>query len=169
MITVPSSTRIFLCVTPVDMRKSFDSLAGLVRDHLGENNIREARIWVYLGDQKNRFTVFDFTDSRKRDGPKKFQDGFRGYLQADAFAGYDCIYASGDVNECACMAHARRKFYDCLSTDRRTAEEMLEMIRQLYLIERDGSSLNDDGRRRLRLSRSAPILTKCMSGSACTA
>jgi transposase len=37
MITVPSSTRIFLCVTPVDMRKSFDSLAGLVRDHLGEN------------------------------------------------------------------------------------------------------------------------------------
>jgi transposase len=37
MITVPSSTRIFLCIEPVDMRRSFDSLAEVVRNHLGED------------------------------------------------------------------------------------------------------------------------------------
>jgi transposase len=131
-----------------------------LQDRHHENNIREARIWVYLGDEKNRFTVFDFTESRKRDGPKKFLDGFRGYLQADAFAGYDCLYTTGEVNECACMAHARRKFYECLGSDKTAAEQVLEMIRELYLIERDGASLTHDARRQLRLERSAPILHK---------
>ena len=37
--------------------------------------------------------------SRKRDGPSRFLKGFRGYLQADAFSGYDGIYAGGDVVE----------------------------------------------------------------------
>jgi len=63
-----------------------------------ERNMREGRIWVYIGDEKNRFTVFDFTESRKRDGPKSFLGDFKGYLQADAFAGYDCIYAGGHVH-----------------------------------------------------------------------
>ena len=37
------------------------------------------------------------------------------YLQADAFGGYDGIYAGeagGHVTEVACWAHARRRLYD---------------------------------------------------------
>jgi transposase len=37
MLGLPSSVRIFLCVTPVDMRRSFDSLAENVRQMLGED------------------------------------------------------------------------------------------------------------------------------------
>jgi transposase len=37
---------------------------------------------------------------------------FEGYLHADAFAGYDGIYAAGSVRQVLCWAHARRKFYD---------------------------------------------------------
>lgn len=129
-----------------------------VQDREHEKNIREGRVWAYLGDQKNPFTVYDFTKSRKRDGPQKFLGDFSGYLQADAFAGYDCIYASGSVLEVACMAHARRKFYDSQSSDRRAADEVLALISRLYDIERDARTADNEARKQARLKRAAPIL-----------
>jgi transposase len=37
---------------------------------------------------------------------------FRGILQADAYAGFDRIYEAGSIQEAACWAHVRKKFYD---------------------------------------------------------
>lgn len=54
---------------------------------------RTARLWVYCGDWRNPYTVYDYTVSRRRDGPAEFLKEFAGSLQADAFAGYDGIYA----------------------------------------------------------------------------
>jgi len=34
MIHLPASVRVYLCLTPCDMRKSFDSLQALVREQL---------------------------------------------------------------------------------------------------------------------------------------
>ena len=34
MIHLPASMRVYLCLTPTDMRRSFDGLPALVRDHL---------------------------------------------------------------------------------------------------------------------------------------
>lgn len=34
MIHLPASVRVYLCLAPCDMRKSFDGLHALVRDHL---------------------------------------------------------------------------------------------------------------------------------------
>jgi transposase len=131
-----------------------------LQDRLDERNMREARIWVYIGDKENRLTVYDFTESRKRDGPKNFLAGFRGYLQADAFAGYDCIYDAGGVLEVACMAHARRKFFDCLNSNKEAATQAIEMIKELYQIEREATDLESAVRRQVRLVRSAPLLNK---------
>jgi transposase len=50
---------------------------------------RTARFWAYIGDLTHPYTVYDFTDSRRRDGPEQFLAGYRGYLQADAYGGYD--------------------------------------------------------------------------------
>ncbi len=41
----------------------------------------------------------------------------KGYLQADAYAGYDCVYAPGKVKEVACWIHARRYWYDAREHD----------------------------------------------------
>jgi transposase len=35
MIALPASVRVYVCLTPCDMRRSFDGLHTLVRDHLG--------------------------------------------------------------------------------------------------------------------------------------
>jgi transposase len=34
MIHLPASVRVYLCLSPCDMRRSFDGLHALVRDHL---------------------------------------------------------------------------------------------------------------------------------------
>src|SRR3954463_6293908 len=74
---------------------------------------------------------------RRRDGPSRFLKGFRGYLQADAFSGYDGIYAGGAVVEVGCNAHARRKFIEAQASDPARAAAALAPYRQLYAIEKE--------------------------------
>lgn len=99
---------------------------------------RTGRFWVYCGDWAHRYSVYDYTASRKRDGPARLLSGYEGYLQADAFGGYDGIYAGsgGKIVEVACWAHARRKFHEAQRSAGRAAHEALARIGQLYALER---------------------------------
>jgi transposase len=96
---------------------------------------RTGRIWDYLGDAEHPGNVFDYTPTRSRDGPAKFLEHFRGYLQADAYTGYDQIYVGDQVIEVGCNAHARRKFHEARTTDAAGAHSALAYYRQLYQIE----------------------------------
>jgi transposase len=125
-----------------------------------EGQCRSGRIWTYVGDGSNPYVVYDYTPDRTRAGPQRFLADYEGYLQADAYGGYDGIYVRGDVTEVACWAHARRKFFDARDTDGRRCAEMLEMIRQLYAVEDEGKPLDHDARRALRREKSVPILAK---------
>lgn len=100
---------------------------------------RRGYMWVYIGDRDD--VVFEYTASRKRDGPETFLKGYRGYLQADAFSGYDRICAGGDVVEVACWAHARRKFFDAQGSQGPEARRMLTFIGRLYAVERRAKRL----------------------------
>jgi len=101
-----------------------------------EGQCRQGRIWTYIGDESNPYVVYDYTPDRTRAGPQRFLAEYKGYLQADAYGGYDGIYHKGLVVEVACWAHARRKFFDVKETDHRRAGEMLRLIGRLYRIER---------------------------------
>jgi transposase len=97
---------------------------------------RDGHLWVYLGDWLNPFNVFDYTPDRTHAGPQRFLAECRdGYLQADAYAGYDHVYATQGVVEVACNAHARRKFYDARHSDPEPAHRALAYYRQLYAVE----------------------------------
>lgn len=103
---------------------------------------RTGRFWVYLGDPAQPFTVFTYTPSRSRDGPLEFLKNWGHdqpvYLQADAFGGYDGLYAGqagGQVTEVACWAHARRKFYEARTSDTAMSTQALAYIRLLYDVE----------------------------------
>ena len=97
------------------------------------------RFWTYVGDALHPLVVFDYTTSRKRDGPAEFLKNYRGYLQADAFGGYDGIYASsnGRILEAGCWAHARRKFHESRQLDPSRMETALAWIGQLYAVEKN--------------------------------
>jgi hypothetical protein len=128
---------------------------------------RIGRFWVYLGDHNHPQTVFTYTPSRNRDGPMNFLRHWgkkeKRYLQADAFGGYDGIYAGqagGQVAEVACWAHARRKFYDARNADPAVSTQALAYIRMLYDVEDRAKELSSDQRARLRQEQSVPVLAK---------
>lgn len=101
----------------------------------GAGIAQEAKFWPYLGDWLHPYAVYDFTLDRKRNGPMTFLEGFNGYLQADAYSGYDCIYAGGSVREVACWIHARRYWYQAIDNDKLRANTALSYIARLSQIE----------------------------------
>jgi len=119
---------------------------------------RTGRLWVYIGDKDHEHVVFDFTPDRKRAGPEKFLKGFSGYLQADAYTGYDALFAPGDVIEVACWAHARRKFYEARMTFKKYSFTALAFIKQLYEIERKAADFDSQQRKDFRQKYAVPVL-----------
>jgi transposase len=124
----------------------------------------QGHFWTYIGHE-HPYSVYDFTKSRSRDGPASFLQNFRGYLHADAFAGYDAIYLDphSAIREVACWAHARRKFFDAVNSYPRESHQVLEWIRQLYDIEDRAHTWSPESRRQLRVAESIPILDKTES------
>ncbi len=116
-----------------------------------QERTKTGRLWAYLGDVEHPHNVFDYTPNRRRDGPAEFLKEFRGYLQADAFGGYDGIYLSQPVIEVGCNAHARRKFFEAKDTDPARAHQALAFYRQLYDVEREASENADQEYRRQSL------------------
>jgi transposase len=125
-----------------------------------------SRFWIYWGDRSHPYNVFDFTINRKRDGPQTFLADFHGYLQADAFSGYDALYLPSPradrapILEVACHAHARRKFHEARGSDVLRSHQALAYYRQLYELERAATlaELDDDQRWRMRQDFAVPIL-----------
>ena len=123
---------------------------------------RTGRIWTYVGDNNHPFTVYDYTPNRSRDGPEAFLQEFHGFLQADAYSGYDHFYEDSQrgIVEVACWAHSRRKHYEAQSSDLMRSTVMLAYFRLLYDVEREArdQKLGSDARRALRQAKSKPIL-----------
>jgi transposase len=123
---------------------------------------RTGRIWTYVGDDGHPYTVYDYTPNRSRDGPEAFLQEFRGYLQADAYSGYDHFHEDElrGIVEVACWAHVRRKFFDAQSSDLMRSTVMLAYIRLLYDVEREARDrkLDPAARRAMRQERAKPIL-----------
>ena len=141
-----------------------------VQDETEEGRCKSGRIWAYIGDRDHPYVVYDYTPDRTRAGPSKWLGQFRGYLQADAYGGYDGVYATG-VKEVACWAHGRRHFFDAKDTDARRCAQMLAMVRELYAVEDEASAQiattqnctpveADAIRLALRQAKSVPILAR---------
>jgi transposase len=56
MIHLPASVRVYLCLTPCDMRKSFDSLHALVHEHL-ELDAFAGHLFVFASRRKDRLKI----------------------------------------------------------------------------------------------------------------
>jgi transposase len=123
---------------------------------------RTGRIWPYSGDADHPVILYDYTATRERAGPEEFLKGYRGYLQADAYGGYDAFFkdpARGLI-EVGCWAHARRYFHKALESDQTHMGPALLLIAQLYRVEKEARTLTAEDRLRLRQLQSQPILEK---------
>ena len=135
-----------------------DDTPVTVQDHGGKGS-KTGRLWAYLGDRDNPFVVYDYTPDRSRDGPERFLEGYRsGYLQSDAYAGYDGLHARGLV-EVGCWAHARRKFHEARTSDPERSHAAIAWIGRLYGVEREARDGGWDDARlpAARVERSRPL------------
>jgi len=149
----------------------------LADDHLGADDtpvrlldpshpqgVRLARFWLYRGSEAAPYNVFDFHESRSRDGPRKFLGDYQGWLKVDAYGVDDGVYLGNSrMRASCCLAHARRKFEEALSSYPQLAAEALAYFRQLYDIEDRASQLSPEARQALRQAEAVPLLDRLRS------
>lgn len=91
--------------------------------------------WVY-NDPINKRVLFDYREGRGREGPFECLKDFKGFLQCDGYEAYEDFKTRPGLTVLHCMAHARRKFDEALSSDRQRAERVLALMQKLYATER---------------------------------
>ena len=89
---------------------------------LAKGKCRTGRIWTYVRDDRPfggrapPAAVFFYSPDRTGIHPERHLAGYAGILQADAYAGFNALYASdrkgGPITEAGCWAHARRKLFE---------------------------------------------------------
>src|ERR1022692_3778045 len=132
----------------------------------GNGKTKTGRLWTYVRDDRPAGSMaapavwFAYSPDRKGEHPERHLRTFRGALQADAYAGFNQLYKEdGRIQEIACWAHVRRKFYDLQEAHASPiASEALERIAALYAIEKEIRGRPPDERQQVRMLRSRPLL-----------
>ena len=132
----------------------------------GTGKTRQARLWTYVRDDRPSGNSdapavwFRYSPDRKGIHPQTHLQHYTGILQADAYAGYNALYASGRVLEAACWAHVRRKFYDIhVSRPSPITTHVLAEIAKLYQVESAVRGSSPEQRRANRQVQSNSIVT----------
>jgi transposase len=120
-------------------------------------------MWVY---NNKAGVIYDYQNSREGIHPKNKLLEYNGYIQTDAYSGYDCLFIdTEDRISVGCWAHARRKFTDVVKTIKSKggyANRILKLIGQLYKIEAQAKEgkLSEAEILNVRQKYSVPILNQ---------
>lgn len=142
-----------------------------------------ARLWTYVRDDRPfagpapPAALFHYSRDRRGEHPRVHLAAWSGILQADAYGGYNALYAPGRqpgaVLEAGCFAHARRKFFeladvegaarkksrgDRTSTVYPIALEAVQKLDALFAIERAINGRSPTERLAVRHEHSAPLM-----------
>ncbi len=140
------------------------------RDRGLGKGVKQGRVWAYVSDQRPWAgtappgVVYRFSPDRKGEHPQRHLHGSGGILQADAYAGFNPLYAarpdgSSQFREAACWAHLRRDFHDVWETTKsEIAREALDRIGKIYDIEREIAGQSAELRQAARQQHSRPMV-----------
>jgi transposase len=124
----------------------------------------QSYMWLYrTGREGPAIVLYDYQQSRASEHPQRFLKGFKGYLHADGYAGYQDLTGVALVG---CWAHARRKFDEALkglpAKQRKAggsqAQAGLDQINRLFAIEREAQEYTPEERKKIRQEKSQPVV-----------
>lgn len=105
--------------------------------------------------------LFEYDPTRSGEVAKRLFAGYRGYLQADGYVGYDGICGEEGIIRCGCMAHCRRKFFETTKASKKglgLANEVIDLIGKLYKVEESIKEKGIEDRHLIREKESRPIM-----------
>ena len=132
----------------------------------GREASAQSFMWVYRsGRHGPPITLYEYQTSRAGEHPRRFLQGFAGYLHVDGYSGYNHL---ADITVAGCWAHARRGFdraVKALPPGSRAAgpcasQVGLNFCNRLYKIERELSDLTPEERLVARRERCVPLLAE---------
>ncbi len=125
----------------------------------GQKNTKRAYLWAYASSDVAPLNavIYDFTEGRAGEHARRFFGDWQGHLVCDDYTGYKACFTQG-ITEVGCLAHARRKFFDLQQANQsQLAEQALQLMGQLYEVERQAKGLSAAQRLQLRQQQARPI------------
>ena len=130
-----------------------------------------ARVWTYVRDDRPfagpapPAAMFRYSRDRTGEHPKGHLAAYQGILQADAYAGFNDLYAPGRqpglIAEAACWAHGRRKLFKLAEVARAPlAAEAVRRIDAIFDAERAINGLPAEQRLAVRQRHIAPLVAE---------
>jgi len=127
----------------------------------GKGKTKRAYLWAYRNNNLEPgapIVVFEFQPGRSGTHVQTFLGDWQGHLMVDDYGGYKHLFKQG-ITELACLAHARRNFFDLYAANKHpVAEEALQRIAELYRIEEDAKIYSIEQRQRWRAEHAKPRL-----------
>ncbi|NBC24890.1 MAG: IS66 family transposase, partial [Bacteroidetes bacterium] len=109
-----------------------------VQDSRKKGKTHQGYMWVYRNPVTG-LVLFEYRKGRGMEGPTERLKGFSGKLQCDGYKVYESLAAKSshqNLELISCLAHIRRKFFEAKDHHPRLANQALQMIRSLYMLER---------------------------------
>jgi transposase len=128
----------------------------------GMGRTKTTRLWCTVGSEGFKYTMYNFTLGRGRDGPREFFKGYKGKFVSDAYGGYEELFRVEDIVNIGCWTHARRYFKKAQDAHPKAATEILTLIARLYRIEEKIKGDSADERLRVRQKQSRPELARIL-------
>ncbi len=139
-----------------------DETTVQVLNEVGRSNTTKSYMWCYRGGGEYLSIVYNYQETRGGYHAQQFLMGFKGFLQTDAYSGYNWANDNGEIISVGCNAHARRPFAELakLSKASGLAHDALKFYKNLYAIEKEAreKNLSSEARYQLREEKSSPIL-----------
>lgn len=141
-----------------------------VLEEPGRRNTSKSYMWLYRGGPPDKpALVYQYAPSRSGLVAEEFIGDYQGFIQSDAFAGYDRFENKPGIRLMGCWAHARRKFAAVIKAKKKIrskrnpkglADEAMSFIGQLYQIEKQAreQELTFDQIGQLRQEQALPVL-----------
>ncbi|MFN4329303.1 MAG: IS66 family transposase [Limnobacter sp.] len=124
---------------------------------------KKAYLWAYSTTQHAdiKAVVFDFAEGRSGQHAKAFLDGWNATLICDDYQGYKALIKDNQITEAACMAHARRKFFELFAANKsHIAQAALKQFNAIYAIEAQLQDMPPDERHHQRQTEIKSLMDK---------
>jgi len=131
----------------------------------GKTAQSKSYMWVISTAQYLQPAVlFQYSASRGAETPAMLLADFKGALMVDGYNGYQPLCDDNQLTRLGCWAHARRKFVEAQRAEPNgksgRANSAVNVITQLYLIEKTSREMTVEQRHRLRQEKARPVLDK---------